>query len=711
MRRLVNIVGGPGRARWAVAVLVALGMSGCFGRCGGDAGAEAPGAQRRSAIQEGYVGSEACRTCHEAETRAWETSAHRTVYREGAKPAWSGGAPAAYEAGDLKVTLVDTLPPAAAGGAPRQAPGMTIESGGVPGTFPVDAVIGGARMEAYGTRLADGALLLLPLHYNTATRAFSDFRAGTCGVEVIGLAGSRVWQSYERVWNHKCIDCHATAGDIGFDAAKQTYATTFVEPGVGCEGCHGPGEAHVAAAKAGRPTEGIVNPARLPGRGPLEACAPCHAIAFPFESRWGGNRPWRPGDAYLEAFIPLLRAGNAAPFTTLAHADHTPASGVMEFQGLAQSRCFLEGNATCTTCHDPHGNGAAAHALKASPRSPDLCATCHAEIVAAGEAHTHHRAGGPGSACVDCHMPPIVKALGTRLASHAIDVPLPVNAADFGSPDACSQCHADRGLAWTVSSWQRLWGSPEDSRRRRLAKALAGEPTGLRALLQDSAESDLLRADAAHALTRAESRGAAPALVAALASDPSLLVRRHAADLLGSLGADPEAEMSVQIRQQEELARTGALDALRKASDSGPAVLRLDAASSLARLGTEDGLTRLEALRGDPVLSGSYRLPAALGRYYLLSQRLEDAAREYERVLELTPNHMTVIKDLGFIYFAQRRFPEARALWLRGLALSPFDEDLQQKIHFADDEIKGEREHAHEGEPAREGEPAAQGNP
>jgi len=308
-------------------------------------------------------------------------------------------------------------------------------------------------------------------------------------------------------------------------------------------------------------------------------------------------------------------------------------------------------------------------------------------------------------------MPPTVKALGTRLASHAIDVPLPANSADFGSPDACSQCHADRGTAWAVSSWGRLWGSPEGRRRRRLARALAGDAAGLRTLLADQAESDLLRADAVHALTRAEGRGAAPALVAALTGDPSLLVRRHAADVLGGLGADPAAEMEEQIRQQEELARTGALDALRTASESGPGVLRLDAASSLARLGTVDGLGRLEALRTDAVLAGNYRLPAALGKYYLLSQRLEDAAREYERVLELTPNHLTIIKDLGFIYFAQRRFPEARALWLRGLVLSPFDEDLKEKIHFAEDEMRTDKELAAPSAAPTPATPATPGKP
>ena len=86
MRGLVDRSGEPGRARWLVAMVVALGMSGCFGLCGGETETEQEASKRRSAIQQGYVGSEACRSCHEAETKAWENSAHRGVYREGSAP-------------------------------------------------------------------------------------------------------------------------------------------------------------------------------------------------------------------------------------------------------------------------------------------------------------------------------------------------------------------------------------------------------------------------------------------------------------------------------------------------------------------------------------------------------------------------------------------------------------------------------------------------
>ena len=59
---------------------------------------------------------------------------------------------------------------------------------------------------------------------------------------------SGVWVNYheadwdQRPWLQKCGGCHAT----GVDLDKET----FLEPGVGCEACHGPGEAHVGWARA-----------------------------------------------------------------------------------------------------------------------------------------------------------------------------------------------------------------------------------------------------------------------------------------------------------------------------------------------------------------------------------------------------------------------------------------------------------------------------
>jgi len=68
-------------------------------------------------------------------------------------------------------------------------------------------------------------------------------------------AGYNVDKGGTADWRKSCASCHV----VGFDPATLTWT----EPSVGCEACHGPGERHVNA----KPEERfgtIVNPAKLP---------------------------------------------------------------------------------------------------------------------------------------------------------------------------------------------------------------------------------------------------------------------------------------------------------------------------------------------------------------------------------------------------------------------------------------------------------------
>ncbi|HEX3765627.1 MAG TPA: hypothetical protein VHW23_43325, partial [Kofleriaceae bacterium] len=51
------------------------------------------------------------------------------------------------------------------------------------------------------------------------------------------------------------------------------------------------------------------------------------------------------------------------------------------------------------------------------------CASCHARIAAAPEAHTHHAATSEGSRCANCHMPYTVSGLLKGIRNHRIDSP------------------------------------------------------------------------------------------------------------------------------------------------------------------------------------------------------------------------------------------------------------------------------------------------
>src|SRR5260370_1435 len=69
-----------------------------------------------------------------------------------------------------------------------------------------------------------------------------------------------------------CFACHSTAA---VSAAR--LRLDHLMPGVTCEGCHGPGEKHIAAIKAGSRNLQVFNPAKLePDELSQEVCGSCH---------------------------------------------------------------------------------------------------------------------------------------------------------------------------------------------------------------------------------------------------------------------------------------------------------------------------------------------------------------------------------------------------------------------------------------------------
>ena len=187
-----------------------------------------------------------------------------------------------------------------------------------------------------------------------------------------------------------CFGCHTTRL-----SASEPLDTHAVVPGVGCESCHGPGAAHIAAMKAeltaGPSTAGtlIVNGKRMPPAKAVDMCGACHST------------PWD------------VRLMGAAGTQTVRFPAYR----------LEKSRCWgTSGDAriVCTACHDPH------EPLERNPVAYDsACLDCHAKK---GEAQTV--AQHPGAACpvatakcVTCHMPKVeVPEMHSKFTDHLIRV-------------------------------------------------------------------------------------------------------------------------------------------------------------------------------------------------------------------------------------------------------------------------------------------------
>ncbi|MEE9264900.1 MAG: multiheme c-type cytochrome, partial [Vicinamibacteria bacterium] len=91
------------------------------------------------------------------------------------------------------------------------------------------------------------------------------------------------------LWNNSCIDCHSTAGKVGFDFDDELFDSQVAEMGIACEACHGPAEAHVVANRdplrrylhhlTDKVDATIVNPDRLSHRASSQVCGQCHGVS------------------------------------------------------------------------------------------------------------------------------------------------------------------------------------------------------------------------------------------------------------------------------------------------------------------------------------------------------------------------------------------------------------------------------------------------
>jgi predicted CXXCH cytochrome family protein len=237
------------------------------------------------------------------------------------------------------------------------------------------------------------------------------------------------------------------------DATRSRFsAQHLVEVGIGCESCHGGSRAHVDNFNL-TPTFEVKSPfvrqVAPTGLSPRElraqrinrTCARCHQVLFSrYPFTWeGGLRARDPGGSNIN-------------------------SG--EARDLLLGGCA---NAmTCVDCHDPHAPDNRAHmdALEGAAGNR-VCIRCHTKYdkIIALEAHTHHKADGPGGVCMNCHMPRKNMSLDTRLTRyHRIGSPTDRARVESDRPLECALCHTDETVGSLVDRMEQWWHKRYDRR-------------------------------------------------------------------------------------------------------------------------------------------------------------------------------------------------------------------------------------------------------
>jgi predicted CXXCH cytochrome family protein len=271
------------------------------------------------------------------------------------------------------------------------------------------------------------------------------------------------------------------------------YETEVAELGISCEACHGPGAEHVRLnhnparrlalqqSRAGDPS--IVHPERLTVQRRDEICARCHGALVPKEQTWDSRTHrdpfiagqeltkfntffWSEAEQAKLAGVPQIAHGPAGtePIDGRFWGDGTPLTTALEYNGMALSACYEQGQGTmsCLSCHTMHGDDPN-FLLKPGMNSNRACYQCHAEYRDKLTEHTHHAANSAGSLCYNCHMPHVVYSLLATHRSHRIESPSVAATVKTGKPHACNLCHLDKSLGWTQAQLARWNDGPNKS--------------------------------------------------------------------------------------------------------------------------------------------------------------------------------------------------------------------------------------------------------
>ena len=388
-----------------------------------------------------YVGAKECIECHQEKHAGWLGTMHPYKVQDISRDVIKGDfwVNNTYERDDITITM-------------KERDGRffinTVNIDGQYQDFELKYTLGGEWKQRYLTELPDGGLHVLPLQVNIATGKWANYIDATPGK-------SNYWMNRNRLFQTGCGDCHVTGMDIGYNKQTDTFKTTWVDNGVACEACHGPGSNHIEAAP-GYESRTIINPARLPQtKAQSDVCARCHvrgsSTALIAETH--GIR----GAAKTFSYPYGYQIGHNIEdyYVSVSPETHTPQRFWPSGHAKSHHQQWEEwmvsthraAGVSCLDCHQGLHGESGTRRLTKEPGNK-LCLSCHNEPNRNNFGiHAIHASGS----CVECHMPRTARTAtnltkyGGDIKSHLFKFLYPQATIDAGGLDkqmnTCNACH------------------------------------------------------------------------------------------------------------------------------------------------------------------------------------------------------------------------------------------------------------------------------
>jgi tetratricopeptide (TPR) repeat protein len=595
------------------------------------------------------AGSQSCRVCHAEFYKLWAGS-------------WHGLAMQPYSSAFAKARLTSQQDDVTIGKQKYHAEvgeeGGCVREIGPDGErkYPIAHVMGGKNVYYFLTPLDRGRLQVLPLAYDVHKKAWYDMAASGVRHFPDRRDAALDWTDRMFAFNTTCFNCHVTELSTNYDLATDTYHTTWSEPGISCESCHGSAKEHIRAMQAA--TEGnipqdikIIRTKQFTPAQMNDMCATCHAKLVPL------SLTFTPGNKFFDHF----------DLITLEHADFYPDGRDLgenyTFTSWLMSPCAKSGKLDCNHCHTPSGR-----MRFEGDKSNQMCMPCHAGEVNRPTEHGHHAVGSKGNDCVACHMP-MTRFAAMGRTDHSMRPPTPATTIAFKSPNACGPCHTDHDAAWAdqwVRKWYRHDYQAETLRRAELIDlARKRQWKRLPEMLADSQKKgsdEVYRTSLMRLLGGCEDGSKWPVLLGRL-QDGSPLVRSSAASALGG-HLTPEV-----------------VKALLTAAADPSRLVRIRTAMALAALSPrsladERDRTNLERANSDFVAAMQARPDdwashANLGNFYMEGRDFPAAVSCFETAARLEPRQIGPMVNASMAYSNMGQNDKAEQSLRRALKMEP----------------------------------------
>jgi tetratricopeptide (TPR) repeat protein len=637
------------------------------------------------AADPAFIGSVTCSSCHASQFSAWRGSHHELAMQHATPTTVLGNfRDASFKGDGIDATFL------------QKDGKFLIRTEGADGKradFEVKYTFGWTPLQQYLVELPRGRLQAFTIAWDTRPKD----KGGQRWYNL--YAGQRIkpgdelhWTGSQQNWNFMCADCHSTNLRKGYDAASDTFKTTWSELTVGCESCHGPGSNHVSWAKAGAKADagakgltvalderrGVTwkldpasgNSTRSSARATsaeIEVCAQCHSRRAQIaEGYFAGER-------FLNHYRP------SSPVPPLYFANGQQKEEVYNWGSFIQSRMHANG-VTCSDCHEPHSG-----TLRASGNG--VCAQCHLASKYDDAKHHRHKAGTPASQCVSCHMPARTYMGIDVRHDHGFSIPRPDLTVDLGAanaPNACNGCHREKDAKWATAAL----GTPN-------ARTAPAWPDDLLRLGSADAVGSLPgRERLNHLLPMLNNRFLAirTAALPAFAEVPPQALNAEQRAAVERVTAEYRAVQAYNADRVEAHANLGNLEARLGNADAAErsyeTAIRINGrftpvyvnyADLRARQGREADAEKLlrRATAGDPTSAPAHH---ALGLALVRQKRAPEALPELERAVRLRPEDARFAYVYGVALHDTGNAKRAIEVLREARRRNPDDTDIQQAL-------------------------------